>query len=76
MLDAIDVNGKITSIGQRMALLPLDPSLARALLASQELGCLPAMMTVAAMLSPESSVFLGGKGPEQLVNEGGEVAAR
>ena len=24
------------------------------------------MMTVAAMLSPESSVFIGGKGPEQL----------
>lgn len=27
---------------------------------------LPQMMTVASMLSPESSVFLGGKGPEQL----------
>ena len=26
----------------------------------------PQMMTVAAMLSPESSVFLGNKGPEQL----------
>lgn len=26
----------------------------------------PQMMSVAAMLSPESSVFIGGKGPEQL----------
>ena len=49
-----------------MSVLPLDPALARALLAARELGCLQQMMTVAAMLSPESSVFLGGKGPEQL----------
>jgi ATP-dependent RNA helicase DHX8/PRP22 len=49
-----------------MSLLPLDPALARALLAARELGCLQQMMTVAALLSPESSVFIGGKGPEQL----------
>ncbi|KAI7837808.1 hypothetical protein COHA_008436 [Chlorella ohadii] len=52
--------------GKAMALLPLDPSLARALLAARDLKCLDQMMTVAAMLSPESSVFLGNKGPEQL----------
>lgn len=52
-----------------MSLLPLDPSLSRALLASRELGCLEEMMIVAAMLSAES-LFVGGRGPEQLVNEG------
>lgn len=119
-----------------MALLPLDPSLGRALLAARELKCLeevgggpgaglfcgrgcrccccceccqccccccccffpqPAdtaaccpptpnpllsfnppvcqMMTVAAMLSPESSVFLGNRGPEQLAAGEKEGAA-
>ncbi|KAL4440347.1 hypothetical protein ABPG75_003348 [Micractinium tetrahymenae] len=66
VLDAIDNNGQITDKGKAMAQLPLDPSLSRALLAAKELGCLEQMMTVAAMLSPESSVFVGGKGPEQL----------
>ena len=68
VLDAIDIDGRITSIGKSMAKFPLDPCLARALLAAQDLGCLDAMLSVASMLSPEGSVFLGGKGPEQLVN--------
>lgn len=118
-----------------MSLLPLDPSLARGLLAARDLSCLeqvqggggpwgyawvgacrlpptwPAclpycsgclaaprglpdtpsphflalhltsphahmqMMTVASMLSPESSVFVGGKGPEQLAAADKEGAA-
>ncbi|PRW39269.1 pre-mRNA-splicing factor ATP-dependent RNA helicase PRP1 [Chlorella sorokiniana] len=66
VLDAIDVNGGITDKGKAMSLLPLDPSLARALLAARDLKCLEQMMTVASMLSPESSVFMGNKGPEQL----------
>lgn len=70
VLDAIDIDGKISPNGRAMAGMPLDPSLARALLAAKELGCLDDMMTVAAMLSPEGSVFMGGKGPEQLINEG------
>ena len=59
-----------------MALLPLDPALSRALLAARELGCLPLMLTTAAMLSPESNVFLGGKGPEQLVAAAGGEGER
>jgi ATP-dependent RNA helicase DHX8/PRP22 len=68
VLDAIDSDGNITPLGKEMAILPLDPSLARALLAAKELNCLDEMLTVASMLSPEGSVFLGNKGPEQLVN--------
>lgn len=37
--------------------LPLDPSLARALLAAEELGCLDQALTVAAMLSCENIFF-------------------
>jgi HrpA-like RNA helicase len=50
-----------------MSALPLDPCLSRALLAAADLGCLSDMLVVTGMLSPEGSVFLGGKGPEQLV---------
>lgn len=76
VLDAIDEDGQITIIGKSMAKLPLDPCLARALIAAQDLGCLDAMLSVASMLSPEGSVFLGGKGPEQLVNGAEERSKR
>jgi len=69
ILDAIDSDGKITSLGKEMAALPLDPSLARALLTAKELNCLDEMLTVASMLSPEGSIFLGNKGPEQLLSD-------
>lgn len=39
VLDALDSNGDVTPMGKRMAGLPLEPSLARALLAARELGC-------------------------------------
>ncbi|CAM6103349.1 unnamed protein product [Calypogeia fissa] len=57
MIDAIDTTGSITDLGKRMAALPLDPSLARALLAAEELGCLDQALTVAAMLSCENIFF-------------------
>jgi HrpA-like RNA helicase len=38
VLDAIDRDGDVTPLGLQMALLPLDPALARALLAAHELG--------------------------------------
>ncbi|PNH00701.1 putative pre-mRNA-splicing factor ATP-dependent RNA helicase, partial [Tetrabaena socialis] len=39
VLDALDADGNVTALGLRMAGLPLDPALARALLAARELGC-------------------------------------
>jgi HrpA-like RNA helicase len=47
-------------VGKQMSRLPVDPSLARALLAAASLGCLPDMITVAAMLSADS-IFYGGR---------------
>ncbi|RMZ55894.1 hypothetical protein APUTEX25_003860 [Auxenochlorella protothecoides] len=60
VLDAIDGDGVITDIGRRMAALPLTPHLSRALLAAEDGGCLGNMLSLAGMLSTESSVFLDG----------------
>ncbi|KAL4192929.1 hypothetical protein AMTRI_Chr06g196760 [Amborella trichopoda] len=54
LIDAIDENGSITKVGQLMAELPLEPSLARTLIAANEFGCLPEALTVAAMLSTDT----------------------
>lgn len=54
IINAIHEDGSITSVGKRMAELPLEPSLARALLAAEDAGCLNQALTVAAMLSCES----------------------
>lgn len=53
IIDAIREDGSITSLGKRMAVLPLEPSLARALVAAEDAGCLNQALTVAAMLSCE-----------------------
>lgn len=60
VLDALDIDGGITPLGHQMVSLPLDPSLARALIAATQLGCLPQATTVAAMLSAES-IFQGNR---------------
>lgn len=59
LIDAIDENGSVTSIGKTMAELPLDPSLSRTLIAANEYGCLSEALTVAAMLSAETALLPG-----------------
>ncbi|KAJ7514129.1 hypothetical protein O6H91_23G029200 [Diphasiastrum complanatum] len=54
IIEGIDNDGNITNLGKQMAELPLEPSLARALLAAEEMGCLSQALTVAGMLSCES----------------------
>ena len=58
LLDALDSDGRVTALGRTMSSLPLEPSLARSLLAAVDLDCLPDAITVAAMLSAES-IFAG-----------------
>ncbi|MEW5312932.1 MAG: hypothetical protein WDW38_004530 [Sanguina aurantia] len=58
----LDRDGDITALGRKICGMPLEPSLARALMAARKLGCLPELMTVAAMLSAEH-VFSAGHGP-------------
>ncbi|KAL7248830.1 hypothetical protein ACSBR1_011080 [Camellia fascicularis] len=60
LIDAIDENGSISSIGRTMAELPLEPSLSRTLMEANEYGCLSQGLTVAAMLSAETT-FLPGR---------------
>lgn len=60
VLDALDANGGITPLGRQMVSLPLEPSLARALIAATQLGCLSQATIVAAMLSAES-IFQGNR---------------
>ncbi|EXB94988.1 putative pre-mRNA-splicing factor ATP-dependent RNA helicase [Morus notabilis] len=59
LIDAIDENGQITSIGRTMAELPLEPSLSRTLMEANEYGCLSQALTVAAMLSAETALLPG-----------------
>ncbi|WJX47067.1 RNA helicase [Trifolium repens] len=59
LIDAIDENGAITSIGRKMAELPLEPSLSRTLMEANSYGCITEALTVAAMLSTESALLPG-----------------
>ncbi|XP_023547111.1 probable pre-mRNA-splicing factor ATP-dependent RNA helicase DEAH4 isoform X1 [Cucurbita pepo subsp. pepo] len=59
LIDAIDENGSITKIGQTMAELPLEPSLSRTLIEANEYGCISHALTVAAMLSAETTLLPG-----------------
>ena len=63
VIEAIDADGKITTMGMKMAQLPLDPPLARAVIAARDLGCLRELLTIASMLSADR-IFLDG-GPAQ-----------
>ncbi len=60
VLDALEIDGGITPLGRQMVSLPLEPSLARALIAATQLGCLSQATTVAAMLSAET-IFQGNR---------------
>ncbi|XP_057251447.1 probable pre-mRNA-splicing factor ATP-dependent RNA helicase DEAH4 [Beta vulgaris subsp. vulgaris] len=57
LIDAIDEDGLITSVGRTMSELPLEPSLSRTLIAANENGSLSQALTIAAMLSAETSLL-------------------
>ncbi|KAB1207796.1 putative pre-mRNA-splicing factor ATP-dependent RNA helicase [Morella rubra] len=59
LIDALDENGSITSIGRTMAELPLEPSLSRTLMEANECGCLSQALSVVAMLSAETTLLPG-----------------
>jgi ATP-dependent helicase HrpA len=50
-LQCIDDNRQLTPIGKQLSRLPLDPRIARMLLAAHELQCLPEVLILAAALS-------------------------
>lgn len=57
LIDAIDEDGSITSVGRTMSELPLEPSLSRTLIEANEYGCLSQALTVVAMLSAETNLL-------------------
>lgn len=56
-LGALSDTGELTKTGKRMAEFPLDPLMARALLASDEYGCSEEVASIMAMLSIQSALF-------------------
>lgn len=50
-LSAVDGERRITRLGRQMAMLPVDPRLARMLLEAGRVGCLPDALVIAAFLS-------------------------
>ncbi|KAJ2519997.1 DEAH-box ATP-dependent RNA helicase prp22, partial [Coemansia sp. RSA 2049] len=56
-LGALDEEGLLTRIGRKMAEFPMSPELSEAILVSVEYGCSEEVLTIAAMLSSEGSIF-------------------
>ena len=50
-LNALDDKNELTELGKRVARLPLDPRMARMLLAAERAGCLNEMLVIASFLS-------------------------
>ncbi|XP_065510937.1 pre-mRNA-splicing factor ATP-dependent RNA helicase DHX16 isoform X3 [Caloenas nicobarica] len=56
-LGALNHLGELTTLGRRMAELPVEPMLAKMILASEQYGCTDEVLSVAAMLSVNNAVF-------------------
>lgn len=65
-LAALDDDGNLSEIGIIMSEIPLDPQMAKALLASCEFDCVSEMLTIAAMLS---GMYAPCFQPEELKSE-------
>ncbi|KAF9468754.1 P-loop containing nucleoside triphosphate hydrolase protein [Collybia nuda] len=58
LLDAIDQNKELTPLGRQMALFPLEPVHARAVIASREQGCTSEVLDIISVLSASSKLFV------------------
>ncbi|KAI0714086.1 P-loop containing nucleoside triphosphate hydrolase protein [Cerioporus squamosus] len=58
LLGALDNTKSLTPLGRQMAAFPLEPPLARALVASAELGCTSELLTIVSVLSASSKLFV------------------
>lgn len=56
-LGALNHLGELTKLGRRMAELPVDPMLSKMILASEKYKCSEEVLTIAAMLSVNNSIF-------------------
>ncbi|KAI0761980.1 P-loop containing nucleoside triphosphate hydrolase protein [Trametes elegans] len=58
LLGALDNRKALTPVGRHIAAFPLEPPLARALIASSELGCTAEILTIVSVLSASSHLFV------------------
>lgn len=56
-LDALDDHGYLTGLGRKMADFPMEPALAKTVLASVEHGCSSEILTIVAMLSVQTVFY-------------------
>nr|CAI5834056.1 unnamed protein product [Callosobruchus analis] len=56
-LGALNHHGELTKLGRRMAEFPVDPMMAKMLLAGEKYKCSEELVTIAAMLSVNSAIF-------------------
>lgn len=56
-LGALNHHGELTKLGRRMAELPVDPMMAKMILASEKYKCSEEILTIAAMLSVNGAIF-------------------
>lgn len=67
-LGALDNEGLLTRLGRRMADFPMEPALAKALIASVDMGCSEEMLSIVAMLSVQT-VFYRPKEKQQQADQ-------
>uniref|UniRef100_A0A7S2UZ15 RNA helicase n=1 Tax=Fibrocapsa japonica TaxID=94617 RepID=A0A7S2UZ15_9STRA len=67
-LGALDDDGNLTDLGNRMSELPLDPQLAKMILASPEFHCSNEMLSIVAMVSVPT-IFLRPKEAQKAADE-------
>lgn len=58
LLGAIDSKRALTSLGQEIAVFPLEPHLARTIVASQEFGCTKEVLDIVAILASSSKLYV------------------
>jgi ATP-dependent RNA helicase DHX8/PRP22 len=68
-LSALDDEGLLTRLGRKMADFPMDPSLAKVLIASVDMGCSDEVLTIVAMISAVQSVFYRPKEKQQQADQ-------
>ncbi|KAK3721330.1 DEAH-box ATP-dependent RNA helicase prp22 [Vermiconidia calcicola] len=68
-LSALDDEGLLTRLGRRMADMPMEPTLAKSLIASVDLGCADEMLSIVAMISAVQSVFHRPKDKQQQADQ-------
>lgn len=56
-LGALNHHGELTKLGRRMAEFPVDPMMAKMILASEKYACSEEIVTIGAMLSVNSAIF-------------------